>query len=209
LNPAGAICEVMNDDGTMARLPDLVTFAQRHGMKLGTIAGLIAYRRRTERLVSRVQEAASRQVIGGEWRLIVFASTVYQGEHLALVKGDLSQGGPVLVCLQAVDVLDEITGGPQGPALHSAMRIIGDTGRGAVIRTRESRLTDLSERVRALAHPAQASQGSRHSGLEAQILVDLGVKEVILLSDHRRTVDDLEEHGLKVVEQRHVGGTIL
>jgi 3,4-dihydroxy 2-butanone 4-phosphate synthase/GTP cyclohydrolase II len=209
LLPAGAICEVMNEDGTMARLPDLVTFAQRHSLKLGTIADLIAYRRRTERLVYRVQECASRQVVGGEWRLIVYASTVYQGEHLALVKGDLSGGGPVPVCLQAIDVLDEITGCLQGLALEGAMRLIGDAGRGALVLTRESRPTALSERVRALAHPTPPSHGARDPGLEAQILVDLGIKEILLLSDHRRAVDDLEACGVKVVEQRPVGGTIL
>ena len=81
----------MNDDGTMARLPDLVAFAQRHNLKLGTIADLIAYRRRTERLVKRVQEGTFHHVAGGEWRLIVYANTVEYQEHLALVKGDLSR----------------------------------------------------------------------------------------------------------------------
>ncbi len=209
LNPAGAICEVMKDDGTMARLPDLVTFAERHRMKLGTIADLIAHRRLTERLVARVQEGVSRHAIGGEWRLIVYSSIVYPGEQLALVKGDISGEGPVLVCLQAVDVLDEITGSPQGAALHGAMRLIGEAGRGVVVQTRESLPTALSERVRALAHPMASSDRPGKSGLEAQILVDLGVKEIILISDHRRVIDDLHAHGLKVVEQRPLGGTIV
>src|ERR1041384_7033195 len=90
LSPAAVICEIMNDDGTMARLPDLVAFAQRHNLKLGTIADLIAYRRRTERLVRRVEEGTIRHVAGGDWRVIVFANTVEYAEHLALVKGHLS-----------------------------------------------------------------------------------------------------------------------
>ncbi len=90
LNPSGVICEVMNDDGTMARLPDLVAFAQRHNFKLGTIADLIAHRRRTERLVRRVEEGVLHHPIGGEWRLAVYANTVEYAEHLVLSKGDLA-----------------------------------------------------------------------------------------------------------------------
>ena len=85
LNPSGVICEIMNDDGTMARMPDLVAFAQHHGLKLGTIADLIAHRRRTEKLVRRVQEGEVEQAIGGTWRAIVYESTAAPGEHLALV----------------------------------------------------------------------------------------------------------------------------
>src|SRR5246500_5142161 len=97
LNPAGVICEIMNDDGTMARLPDLVSFAQRHNLKLGSIADLIAYRRLTERLVKRVADGMFRHVAGGEWRAVVYANTVEYQEHLALVMGDLSGPEPVMV----------------------------------------------------------------------------------------------------------------
>ena len=95
LLPAGVICEIMNDDGTMARLPDLVTFAQHHNLKLGTIADLIGYRRRTERLVRRVQEGTLPHEIGGDWKLVVYANNVEYAEHLVLVKGDPSAPGPV------------------------------------------------------------------------------------------------------------------
>ena len=95
LTPAGVICEIMNDDGTMARLPDLAAFAQRHGLKLGTIADLIAHRRRTERLVKRVESGTLQHAIGGEWRLHVYANTVEYAEHLVLTRGDLAAPGPV------------------------------------------------------------------------------------------------------------------
>src|SRR3954469_6557899 len=89
LNPAGVICEIMNDDGTMARMPDLVAFAQHHGLKLGTIADLIAHRRRTERLVRGVTEGQIEHAIGGDWRLVVYTNTLEYAEHLALVRGDV------------------------------------------------------------------------------------------------------------------------
>ena len=121
LYPAAVICEIMNDDGTMARLPDLVSFAQHHNLKLGSIADLIAYRRLTERLVKRVAEGTFQHVAGGDWRAVVYANTVEYQEHLALVKGDLSGPEPVMVRMHAVDLLDDMTGGPHWIAVHNAM----------------------------------------------------------------------------------------
>src|SRR5665213_178173 len=97
LNPSAVICEIMNDDGTMARLPDLVTFAQHHNLKLGTIADLIAHRRLTERLVRKVEEGVFKHAAGGDWRAIVYANTVEYQEHLVLIKGDVSGPEPVMV----------------------------------------------------------------------------------------------------------------
>src|SRR5471030_2997291 len=96
LNPSAVICEIMNDDGTMARLPDLVSFAQKHNLKLGTIADLIGHRRLTERLVRKVEQGEFRHAAGGDWRAIVFANTVEYQEHLTLIKGDVSDGAPVM-----------------------------------------------------------------------------------------------------------------
>jgi 3,4-dihydroxy 2-butanone 4-phosphate synthase / GTP cyclohydrolase II len=206
LNPAGAICEIMNDDGTMARLPQLMAFAGQHQLKLGTIADLIAYRRRTERLVRRVQEGVTSHAAGGEWRLAVYASTLDHGEHLALVKGDLSGPEPVLVRMHAIDGLDEVGGGPRGLLLHRAMGIIGAAGRGAVVLIRDHRPTALSERVRELADPERPGKELRDYGIGAQILLDLGVSDMILLSNHHRTIVGLEGYGLNVVEQRPIEG---
>ncbi len=110
LNPAGVICEIMNDDGSMARLPDLVAFGQRHNLKLGTIADLIAHRRRTERLVRRVEEGMLADAPGGPWRAIVYANTVEYAEHLVLLKGDVSGPAPVLVRMHAVQMVPDILG---------------------------------------------------------------------------------------------------
>jgi 3,4-dihydroxy 2-butanone 4-phosphate synthase/GTP cyclohydrolase II len=206
LIPAGVICEVMNDDGTMARLPDLVGFAQRHGLKLGTIADLIAYRRRTERLVSRVTETTIDSAHGGAFRMIVYANTVEYAEHVALVKGDIAAGGPVPVRMHALNVLTDVLGDQAsrgaGADLHAAMRMIGDEGRGVVVLIREPRPTALSERV------ARQKDGSppalRDYGVGAQILLDLGVREMVLLTNHPRAVVGLDGYGLSIVAHRPI-----
>jgi 3,4-dihydroxy 2-butanone 4-phosphate synthase / GTP cyclohydrolase II len=208
LYPAAVICEIMNDDGTMARLPDLVAFAQRHNFKLGTIADLIAHRRRTERLVRRVQEGSFTHVAGGEWRLIVYANTVEYQEHLALVKGDLSRPEPALVRMHAVDLLDDMTGGPHWISVHNAMHMIDREGRGAVVLIREPRKTALSDRVRQLAMSPRQHRELRDYGIGAQILLDLGVKDMILLSNRRRTIVGLEGYGLNIVETRAISESI-
>src|SRR4051794_39791052 len=108
LYPAGVICEVMNDDGTMARLPDLVKFAQLHGLKVGTIADLIAYRRRHDLFVRRTQEIDFESRNGGHFKLIVYLNTIENQEHVALVKGDISGGEPPLVRMHAFNLFDDV-----------------------------------------------------------------------------------------------------
>jgi len=206
LNPSAVICEIMNDDGTMARLPELVAFAQRHNVKLGTIADLIAHRRRTERLVKRIQEGRLAHEIGGEWQVMVYANTVAYAEHLVLVKGDVAAGGPVLVRMHAVDVLDDIVAGKSSAALHAAMRMIAADGRGVIVLLRENRATKLSERVGALAASPRPAGQLRDYGIGAQILLDLGVHDMVLLSNTQRTIIGLEGYGLNIVEQRRLGG---
>ncbi len=206
LNPSAVICEIMNDDGTMARLPDLVAFAQRHNVKLGTIADLIAYRRRTERLVRKVEEATLEHEIGGTWQVMVYASSVTYAEHLVLVKGDVAAGGPVLVRMHAVDVLDDIVAGKSSAALHGAMRMIAAEGRGVAVLLRENRATKLSERIRLLADSPQPAGELRDYGIGAQILLDLGVREMVLLSNTHRTIVGLEGYGLNIVAQRPIAG---
>jgi 3,4-dihydroxy 2-butanone 4-phosphate synthase / GTP cyclohydrolase II len=205
LTPAAVICEIMNDDGTMARLPDLVTFAQHHNLKLGTIADLIAHRRLTERLVRMEAEGAYSHPAGGEWRAMVYANTVEYQEHLVLIKGDVSGPEPVLVRMHAVDLLDDMTGSPHWIAIHNAMHMIGKAGRGVVVMIREHRPTALAERVRLLAAGTPRPQRElRDYGIGAQILLDLGVKNMILLTNSRRTVIGLEGYGLNIIEQRPI-----
>jgi 3,4-dihydroxy 2-butanone 4-phosphate synthase/GTP cyclohydrolase II len=223
LLPAGVICEIMNDDGTMARLPDLVKFAQFHGLKIGAIADLIAYRRRTEQLVERMSEGALDSRFGGAWRMIVYVNKAAYAEHIALVKGDVTTRDPVLVRMHALNVLDDVLGdraGGRGDVLHAAMQAIGRAGRGVVVLIREPRPTSLSDRVRArLAEPTHAladhlsdhgravamaagPPSLRDYGVGAQILSDLGVRDMILLSNAPRAIVGLEGYGLTVVETR-------
>ena len=204
LNPSAVICEIMNDDGTMARLPQLAAFAQHHGLKLGTIADLIAHRRRTEKLVRRVQDGVLHHAVGGEWRVAVYANTVEYTEHLVMVKGDIAAAGPVMVRMHAVDLLDDIVGGHHGATLHDAMEMIAAEGRGVVVLLREARPTRLSERVAQLDGAARPVTELRDYGIGAQILLDLGVREMVLLSNTHRTIVGLEGYGISVVEQRHI-----
>jgi 3,4-dihydroxy 2-butanone 4-phosphate synthase/GTP cyclohydrolase II len=204
LTPAGVICEVMNDDGTMARLPDLVTFAQRHNLKLGTIADLIAHRRRTERLVKRVQEGVITHAVGGEWRAIVYANTVEYAEHLVLLKGDIAAPAPLPVRMHAVDMLHDVLGVPASSDLHAAMRMIAAEGRGAVVLLREHYGTALSERIRRLSGAARPPGQLRDYGIGAQILLDLGVKDMVLLSNTHRSIVGLEGYGLNIVDERPI-----
>ncbi len=208
LNPAAVICEIMNDDGSMARLPDLVAFAQHHNLKLGTIENLIGHRRRTEKLVRRVAEGASIQAEGGRWSLIVYANTVEYAEHLVLIKGDLSNGPPPLVRVHAADLLGDMIGGPHPGALAGAMRMIAAEGRGAVVLIREAIRTSLSDRVRRLGASPRQPQSLRDYGVGAQILVDLGVRDMVLLSNTHRTVIGLEAYGLNIVERRPIDGIV-
>jgi len=201
LNPSGVICEIMNDDGTMARMPDLVAFAQHHGLKLGTIADLIAHRRRTEKLVRRVEEGEVEQAIGGTWRAIVYESTAAPGEHLALVKGDVSGDAPVLVRMHAASLFREIVSGRGLGDLHAAMRMIDAAGRGVVVLLRDPRPDALSIRLKRGPSHAIAPE-IRDYGIGAQILDDLGVKRIIRLSNNPRPLIGLEGYGLQVLETR-------
>jgi 3,4-dihydroxy 2-butanone 4-phosphate synthase/GTP cyclohydrolase II len=206
LTPAGVICEIMNDDGSMARLPDLVAFAQRHNLKLGTIADLISHRRRTERLVRRVQEGTLHHAAGGEWRVLVYATTLDPAEHLVLAKGDLNGPTPPLVRMHAVDMVNDLVGAYGHSTLHGAMRTIAKEGRGAVVLIRDTRPHALSERVRLLDSHPKPQHFLRDYGIGAQILVDLGIRDMILLSNTRRTIIGLEGYGLNIIDQQPIEG---
>ena len=203
LNPSGVICEIMNDDGTMARMPDLVAFAQRHNLKLGTIADLIAHRRRTERLVKREEEGQI-EGVGGSWRVIVYASTLDHGEHLALVKGDLSRPEPTLVRMHAASMLRDLVAGRAEDELHAAMKAIAAEGRGVVVLLRDWRADGLSQAIRARREKPATAPELRDYGIGAQILADLGLRDIIRLSDNPRPVVGLEGYGLTVVETRPI-----
>ncbi len=206
LYPAGVICEIMNDDGTMARLPDLVAFAQRHGLKIATIADLIAYRLRYDHLVRTVAETAIESPYGGDFKVKVYATTVDPSEHVALLKGDVSSGGPVLVRVHAMNTIDDVFGtSPRRETLvHKAMEIIGKEGRGVIVLIRESRPDAISSRLASdRGTPEAGQQRLIEYGIGAQILIDLGVHEMVLLSNSpARKIVGLEGYGLSVVGHR-------
>jgi 3,4-dihydroxy 2-butanone 4-phosphate synthase/GTP cyclohydrolase II len=207
LTPAGVICEIMNDDGTMARLPDLVAFAQRHNLKLGTIADLIAHRRTTEKLVKRGEEGLVRSPRDGEpVRMISYTSKVDGVEHLAVVRGNITGAAPVLVRMHAVDTITDVLGGEHVTSLNGAIEQISKVERGVIVLIRESRPTAISERIRQMVSGARPEPALRDYGIGAQILIDLGVKDMILLSNHKRVIVGLEGYGLNVVEQRAIEG---
>ncbi|MGA7913574.1 MAG: 3,4-dihydroxy-2-butanone-4-phosphate synthase [Candidatus Dormiibacterota bacterium] len=207
LIPAGVICEIMNPDGTMARLPDLIDFAQRHDLKVGSIADLIAYRSRSERLVTRVRVGNLRGVTGGDWTLYEYASAIDDREYVALTKGDLSMPRPAMVRVHAGDFVTEILGGRRLTMLHNAMRIIAEQERGVLVLISDPRPVAASQTPNPNEVPEECARPIlRDYGTGAQILVDLGVQNMILLSDTDQVISGLEGYGLTVVAQRPIGG---
>ncbi len=208
LIPAGVICEIMNDDGSMARLPDLVKFAQLHGLKIGTIADLIAYRRRTERLVTREAETTFRSQIGGDWSLKVYKDAVSAQEHIALVKGDLESGEPVMVRMHQVQILTDMfldANSTRSGELHRAMEMIASHGRGVIVALRDTMTgASIAERVAASSRGEEITSRLMDYGVGAQILVDLGVRKMVLLTNTSKVIIALEGYGLEVVEQRRI-----
>ena len=214
LNPSGVICEIMNEDGTMARMPDLIEYAKIHKLKIGTIADLIAYRLRNDRIISRILDTKLDSVFGRDFRMIVYKNEVAYAEHIALVKGEVNSDCPTPVRMHALnvlnDVLGEITAGKAGE-LQAAMKIISEMGHGIVVLIREPHRTALSDGIRQKLGESPNSKSEmepdhilRDYGVGAQILLDLGVREMILLSNTQHTIIGLEGYGLRVVEQKPI-----
>ena len=205
--PSGVICEIMKDDGEMARLPDLISFAEEHDLKIASIADLIAWRRRNESLVQRTVETSITTRVGGNWRMVIYANNVSNIEHIVLVKGDISSGDPVLVRMHALDLmadlLGEVSDKRAGDELTKAMTAIADLGRGVVVVLRESIAASLSSTVSQklnLASDTTANRDLRDYGVGAQILTDLGIRKMILLSDTRPNVESLEGYDLEITD---------
>ncbi len=203
LQPAGVICEIMNDDGTMARLPELVAFAQLHGMKIGTIADLIAYRRRTERQVERVLETPL-ETVHGAFRMLIFRNTIDRTEHVALVKGKVDPKEPTVVRMHRVDFAADMLGqaGGRGDYVPLALKAISaHDGAGVAVFIRDPSPTWLSERYGGGAHDAAAG-ALRDYGVGAQILLDLGVRDIVLLSNSPVRLAAAEGYGLRIVDRK-------
>ncbi len=207
LIPAGVICEIMNDDGSMARMPDLIKFAQFHGLKIGTIADLIAYRRKTERLVSLLAEAPFSSKIGEGWTLKVYADSVSGAELPVLVKGNISGASPAMVRMHHLNILSDVlqdVGSIRTGELQAAMQMVSDYGRGVIVFFRDPMSGSLSERIRAKARGQESTSRLVDYGVGAQILTDIGVRDMILLTNTSKVVVGLEGYGLRIVEQRGI-----
>ncbi len=200
LNPSGVICEVMNEDGTMSHLPELVAFAQRHNIKIGTISDLIAYRRRNDNLINETSVRAVTSAFGGDWMMRVFADETHGDEHIVLSKGDIAGSEPLLVRMHAMNPMQDVLGLVPGQEdeLARAMGIIAEEGRGVVVLLRD---THMKLDIGGGASP----QKLRQYGLGAQILAALGVSEMELLTNSGLpNVVGLEAYGLSITGTRPI-----
>ena len=218
LRPAGVICEIMNDDGTMARMPDLVVFARYHGLKICTIADLIQYRMRNEKLVRRGAEAIVPTRAGGDMRAIVYENDIDHVDHVALVKGEIRPDDSVLVRVHSECLTGDAFGSLRcdcGEQLEAAMKLIQEEGRGVILYMRqEGRGIGLKNKIKAYAlqddeglDTVQANQrlgfppDLRDYGVGAQILVDLGVRKMRLLTNNPGKRAGIEGYGLQILDR--------
>lgn len=206
---SGVICEIMNEDGTMARLPDLIAFAQLHGLKIGTIEDLIAYRRRNDRFIERRLETNIESEWGGPFKMVLFRNTLDGSEHVALVKGMPSPDAPTQVRMHKVSFVDDVlnAAGGRGALVEQGIRALGSAeGAAVMVLIRETSDTAIAERLGVkpvLADGEREAKRLREYGVGAQILLDLGVREMILLSTTPQTIVGLEGYGLSISEERH------
>jgi len=219
LNPSGVICEIMAEDGSMARLDDLMRFARLHGLKIGTIRDLIAYRRRHDHLVEKRAESRFHSRWGGDWRAISFWNKATRDETMALVKGRIDPAKPTLVRMHALSVFDDVFARDterQG-LLEGAMRIIGEEGAGVVVLINRPAPDHASRAIRGLERSQGATRASgddgdmpaeqRDYGVGAQILAELGVHDMMLLTNTRHALVGLEGYDLSIVGERPIGPT--
>jgi 3,4-dihydroxy 2-butanone 4-phosphate synthase / GTP cyclohydrolase II len=215
--PAGAICEVMNEDGTMARLPDLIKMAEFHGLKICTIRDIIRYRMSHERLVRRGAETLLPTDVGGEFRLIVYENDVDHHDHVALVKGDINADEPVLVRVHSECLTGDVFGSLRcdcGSQLQKAMRMVAEEGTGVILYMhQEGRGIGLLNKIKAYELQDQGCDtveanirlgfkpDLRDYGIGAQMLYDLGVRKMRLMTNNPKKIVGLEGYGIQVVEQ--------
>ena len=201
LNPSGVICEIMKEDGSMARLPDLVAFAQKHGIKIGTISDLIAYRRRHDNLVRITEEKTITSEFGGDWQMRIYTDETHGSDHIVLIKGDISGDEPVLVRMHTLDPMLDVVGvGGAGRSSEfgHAMQAIAAEGRGALVLLRDTHMKLVME-------DSASPQTLRQYGLGAQILSSLGLSRLILLTNSPTPkVVGLEGYGLSIEGTRAI-----
>ena len=217
LTPAGVICEVMKDDGTMARMPDLEIFAKEHKLKIVTIADLIDYRMQNESLIKRMAEATLPTSFGGDFKMIVYENEVDDWQHIALVKGDIKEDDEVLVRVHSECLTGDLFGSLRcdcGDQLHRAMNMVEKEGKGIIVYMRqEGRGIGLVNKIKAYALQEQGKDtveanielgfkpDLRDYGIGAQILADLGVRKMRLLTNNPKKIVGLEGYGIEVVKR--------
>jgi 3,4-dihydroxy 2-butanone 4-phosphate synthase/GTP cyclohydrolase II len=210
LNPAGVICEVMNDDGTMARLPELIRFGREHGLKIGTIADLIAYRRRSERIVTHVASAPFESVYGNDFTIHVYRNSIDGGEHIALVRGRIHDGEATLVRVHQVDLTADLLGWSlaRRDYVPRALAAIAAHGGPAVaVFVQDPDPVSISARINGGRQAYHHTHANRDYGVGSQILRDLGVQEMILLTSSNDKLTALEGFGLSVVGRQPIPGS--
>jgi 3,4-dihydroxy 2-butanone 4-phosphate synthase/GTP cyclohydrolase II len=206
LNPSGVICEIMREDGQMARMDDLVPFARQHGLKIGTIRDLIAYRRRHDHLVACIAETRLHSRFGGDWTVKTYINKAEYAEHLVLAKGKVVPEKPTLVRMHVLSPFADILGeeSPRTGVLQRSMEIIGEAGAGIVVIIRDNRPDRMSKLIAAREAGVTDPLEQRDYGIGAQILVDLGVTEIELLSNAHRSFVGLSGYGLEVVSEHRI-----
>jgi 3,4-dihydroxy 2-butanone 4-phosphate synthase/GTP cyclohydrolase II len=204
LNPSAVICEIMRDDGSMARLDDLMDFARTHGLKIGTIRDLIAYRLKKDHLVERTASTLFKAESGAEWEAQVFRDKASGEEQLALVHGTLNTDEPVLVRMHSLDLFADVLGevGPKSGMLQAAMRMVEQAGSGVVVALHAAASGSLSRSIDLRAgKPAEGGDAVRGYGTGAQILAALGIHDMVLLSNTRHSPVALAGYGLAIVDE--------
>lgn len=207
LNPSGVICEIMNDDGSMARMPDLIKFAKEHQMKIATIADLIEYRRKNEKLIEIVDRQKFTSKSSGEFDATIYRSKIDGVEHIALVKGKIDENTPTLVRMHHLNILSDCLDDEQNPRsglLIKALKKIAKEGKGAVVLIRQPN-ESISHLLGKEKNPSEMKQKElRNYGTGAQILSDLGIKNLILLTNAKKSVIGLEGYEIKICGHKKI-----